>query len=505
MRTLTQLTLLPLVLILITLFLWLFQYQRWRINYLENVDAVSQTTLLAGERLLLDLQEGRLDAVASLELVFEATLDSFGAVEAAADFTNAWQQDWATQLGSRLRVDALAANGTAFDCYEGDLYMLRWQPIGDAGRLIQCLKLAVAEFPPDEYPLAVAYDFELFSSSQMDLSSLRPGSAIVDLKTISGQAVAQLSISPSVNVLAMSVRMIGSQWRDFALLLGSFFVLATTFVFVRLALPLARIERSLINAHPIELKPLLARNDEIGRVARSLDSFFTQQKSLETEIEARQQAEASLELSRWNLRRAMERREQLARDLHDGMIQEIYSLGLAIKRLKRFFSESDKSLANNELDRISTQLNTMIAELRILLAELDPPPMQGEQFAAAIQRLAETYLRDAGVNVKVAIPDSLVAEIPRETRLQVFHIINEAFANAVRHGRAKTIECHLRRSGEEGLMLELKDDGCGFDHDKVMEKGGRGLRNMRERARAVGMDFNLVSEPSGTRIVLEGL
>ncbi len=508
MRTLTQLTLLPLLLILITLFLWLFQYQRWRAYFFTNVDAVSLASSLAGERLLDDLLDsaGRFPIADSIHcnLIARASLDRFG--DARFDTVlSAWPKLLVLRLGELTRMGALSKSGMVFELDENQPCWITWRLLDDGVREIHIKPFDSLTVFADQHPLAITHRF-YWKLGAGNEPLLKPGASSLPLLDSQGRVAGYLLIEPDVDVLSMSLRMIAWQWRDFAIMLGGFFLLATSYVLLRLALPLARIERALTNSQRPELRTLLPRRDEIGRIARAMDTFFEQQEALESEIEARESAEGLLEKSQWDLRRAMERREQLARDLHDGMIQEVYSLGLAIKRLKRFFPASKMEAADVELERISHQVNAMIAELRALLAELEPMRLQGEQLGRAIERLADSFRKDAGVSIEVNIPDALVAEIPRETRLQVFHIIHEAFANAIRHGRADQLSCQLKRSGQEGLLLQIEDNGLGFEAELVLNAGGRGLRNMQERAHTVGMDFSIESQLGGpTRIVLEGL
>jgi signal transduction histidine kinase len=508
MKTLTQLTLLPLLLILITLFLWLFQYQRWRAYFFANVDAVSLASTMAGERLLDDLLDSTSrfapgDSIHS-DLIASATLDRFG--DATFDSVlSEWPKALILRLGERTRKGALSDAGMIFELDDNEPRWITWRLLDEGTREIHIKLFDTLSRLTDQHPLAITHQFDWQLGSAGE-PLLKPGASSLPLLDSQGRVAGYLLIEPDVDVLSMSLRMIAWQWRDFAILLGSFFLLATAYVLLRLALPLSRIERALTNSQRPELRNLLQRRDEIGRIARSMDTFFEQQEALEREIEARKSAEDLLEKSQWDLRRAMERREQLARDLHDGMIQEVYSLGLAIKRLKRFFPASQMEAADVELERISNQVNAMIAELRALLAELEPMRLQGEQLGRAIERLADSFRKDAGVSVEVDIPDSLVAEIPRETRLQVFHIIHEAFANAIRHGSADQLSCQLKRSGQEGLLLLIEDNGQGFEPELGINTGGRGLQNMQERARAVGMDLSIQSQSGGpTRIVLEGL
>jgi signal transduction histidine kinase len=508
MRTLTQLTLLPLLLILITLFLWLFQYQRWRSYFFTNADAVSLVSFMAGQRLLADLHDtdSRFSVVDSndSDLIARVYLDRFGDV--CLDTVSIdWPKALVLRLGERIRRGALSEAGMVLELDDNEPRWISWRLLDDGVREIHIMRFDACIRRADQHPLALTHQFD-WQLDSAEEPFLNPGASSLQLFDSQGRIAGHLLIEPNVDVLSMSLRMIAWQWRDFTILLGSLLLLITTYLLLRLALPLARIERALTTSQRPELTNLLQRRDEIGRIARSIDTFFEQQEALKREIEARESAEDSLEKSQWDLRRAMERRVQLARDLHDGMIQEVYSLGLAIKRLKRFFTDSQSEVADVELQRIASQVNAMNAELRALLAELEPIRLKGEQMGRAIERLADSFRKDAGVSVEVDIPDALVAEIPRETRLQVFHIIHEAFANAIRHGKADQLSCQLKRSGQDGLLLQIEDNGQGFDSDLVINTGGRGLRNIQERARAVGMDFSILSQLGGpTRIVLEGL
>ena len=94
-----------------------------------------------------------------------------------------------------------------------------------------------------------------------------------------------------------------------------------------------------------------------------------------------------------------------------------------------------------------------------------------------------------------------MANLPRENRLALFHICQEALANVAKHAHARQTHVHLWTS-DERVLLEIADDGCGFDPQNMTAALGHGLSNMRRRARKVGGDVDVESQPmEGTTIL----
>jgi signal transduction histidine kinase len=192
--------------------------------------------------------------------------------------------------------------------------------------------------------------------------------------------------------------------------------------------------------------------------------------------------------------------ERLARDLHDGAIQKVYTAGLLVESAARL-TEAHGELGSR-LERAVVVLNDAIADLRHNLAELHQP--DSLPASAAVSQLLTEIAQNPHYNTLVSI--SLDLKIPKEKTLSPVRarhlaaIINEAFANIVRHANARNV--WLKASElDEKLQIVLKDDGVGFSPNGG---SGYGLRNMRDRARLLNGELQF-SEPShkGTTVTLE--
>jgi len=184
--------------------------------------------------------------------------------------------------------------------------------------------------------------------------------------------------------------------------------------------------------------------------------------------------------------------ERLARELHDGAIQKVYTAGLLVESAARL--TETKSDIGSRLERAVVVLNDAIADLRHNLAELHHTDVisSDETLIEMLKRLSE----DPHYNTLVKM--SLDLKLPAEKTLSptrahhVFAIINEAMANIVRHAKARNVSIHVHDLGEQ-LQVMIKDDGIGM---APTAQPGYGLRNMRDRSRLLNGDLRF-SEPSG--------
>jgi signal transduction histidine kinase len=192
--------------------------------------------------------------------------------------------------------------------------------------------------------------------------------------------------------------------------------------------------------------------------------------------------------------------ERLARELHDGAIQKVYTAGLLVESAARL-TDSNKELGSR-LERAVFVLNDAIADLRHNLAELHHPESfpTNESVSQILTEVAQNPHYNTLVNI------SLDLKIPQEKTLSpvrarhLVAIINEAFANIIRHARARNVMLGALELGER-LQIMIRDDGIGFSPN---ERSGYGLRNMRDRARLLNGELRF-SEPSskGTIVMLE--
>ncbi|MDP1547507.1 MAG: histidine kinase [Anaerolineales bacterium] len=170
--------------------------------------------------------------------------------------------------------------------------------------------------------------------------------------------------------------------------------------------------------------------------------------------------------------------ERLARDLHDGAIQKVYTAGLLVESAVRL--ADPESELEKRLRRAMAALNDSILDLRRNLSELHSHT-QGmhESLPNLLKAISENPNYNTMVNISVQV------DLPNEKTLSAIRaghvaaIVNEAMANIVRHAKAVNVTIHAMDGGES-LKITIRDDGMGMPQNV---KNGYGLRNMRDRAR----------------------
>jgi signal transduction histidine kinase len=187
----------------------------------------------------------------------------------------------------------------------------------------------------------------------------------------------------------------------------------------------------------------------------------------------------------------LEERRRLARDLHDGLAQE---LALIQRRARRLGATGQEQLAVE----ISAAAQRALDESRRAIAALSRP-LDETLDAVLAQTLGDAGER-LGTDVQLAL-DTDVRLAP-DMRDDLVRIASEAVANAARHGHAGVVHVQLEKG--ERIRLRVADDGIGFDPDEIARRtdaGGFGLISMRERAHRHGADLNIESAPGkGTEI-----
>jgi signal transduction histidine kinase len=197
---------------------------------------------------------------------------------------------------------------------------------------------------------------------------------------------------------------------------------------------------------------------------------------------------------------ALEERERIGQDLHDGIIQSIYAAGLGLEECARLATEDPRSITPR-LEAAIEDLNNVIRDVRNYVAGHEPEELQDRDLAGALKELARRLTLNALLAMDLSVEEGIQAAFSREQVVHLFHICREALTNVVRHARASCVA--VRLGLEKGVMLlAVEDDGVGFD-PRARAKPGQGLRNMAERARRLGGEFTVNSAPGrGTQIAV---
>jgi signal transduction histidine kinase len=236
------------------------------------------------------------------------------------------------------------------------------------------------------------------------------------------------------------------------------------------------------------LAPLSAKGQALGLMGlarNASQSFNLDEVALLVSIVSQVETAVHTDQLRQLAQRAtvLEERERLARDLHDSVTQSLYGLATLTEAGKMRLESGDVQASAHLLTRIGQTARQAIREMRLFLHQLRPSVLEREGLVSALElRLAAVEGRsDVRANLEADENIHLSPEI--ETAL--YHIAQEALNNAV--------TVRLSRFGL-GFKLEVVDEGCGFDPERV-GGGGMGLDNMRARAKAIGAIFEIHSQP----------
>ncbi|MDR3255013.1 MAG: sensor histidine kinase [Synergistaceae bacterium] len=191
-----------------------------------------------------------------------------------------------------------------------------------------------------------------------------------------------------------------------------------------------------------------------------------------------------------NMARAMQfverEHKRLAREIHDGPIQQFAASILLFEYMERVAAKGDIESVNQEIGRVKDQLREALGDFRGFLLQLQPLGLD-KGLGGAIKRLAENFRERHGIDFKVRLSQE-DDTFPSGLRSNIFRIVQEAASNALRHGNAKKITVDYGYDKKE-LYLSIEDDGIGFDFDKesasAVERGSFGLSNMNERVQFV--------------------
>ena len=237
-------------------------------------------------------------------------------------------------------------------------------------------------------------------------------------------------------------------------------------------------------------------HDELElRVRERTADLETTNTALQAEIAERQRAEDSLrELSERLMRLQDEERRRIARELHDGTIQDIAALALNLNLLKSELKPSSEvDLVLSDCLRL---VNQTTGDLRTISYLLHPPVLEELGLTRTLQNYVDGFSRRSGIAVELEMTPQ-IGHLPAAVELTLFRIVQEALCNIHRHSDSSTAQISLLRTNSE-IVLEIADQGRGISPQT--EGAGVGISGMRERVRLLGGDLKIHSSHSGTAI-----
>lgn len=190
----------------------------------------------------------------------------------------------------------------------------------------------------------------------------------------------------------------------------------------------------------------------------------------------------------------LEERERIGKELHDGVIQSLFAVGMSLQGLAS--STADAEVVQR-LEGAVEDVDHAIRDLRNYIFGLRPGILADRQLDQALTEMASEFDARTGILTVVAL-DGEAASVLASRAGDVVQLAREALSNVSRHAEATTCRVSLLR-GDGGLVLEIDDDGRGFDIETTT--WGMGLRNLRERAESLGGMLQVESTPGeGTTV-----
>jgi two-component system sensor histidine kinase DegS len=193
-------------------------------------------------------------------------------------------------------------------------------------------------------------------------------------------------------------------------------------------------------------------------------------------------------------------RSRLAQEIHDGPAQALSNAIFQVEYIERII-ESDPLLARTELRLLRELLRRELGDVRAFISQLRPPMLDQLGLDGAIVETVQhtSALIGQDIATDLTAPASSLTD---GQRTAVLRVAQEALQNVRKHAEATTVSV-MTRLDDEGWVLEVRDDGKGFDVGAVAARGRRnfGLQFMRERAELIGARFDVRSRPDGGTVV----
>jgi signal transduction histidine kinase len=214
-------------------------------------------------------------------------------------------------------------------------------------------------------------------------------------------------------------------------------------------------------------------------------------------------------------------RERIGRDLHDGIIQSIYAVGLHVEEASAALGQTSGQISGHTTGQISghttgqpkgqaddqvqprlqtvmSELNRITGDIRSYIFDLRSADLESRDAEEIFATVAEELRANTLIDLDLRVEGDYRPKLTGEQAEQLRHIAQEAFSNVLRHARAKRVEVTLRCTRRQ-FTVEIQDDGVGYDPEAAPARsrrgGAQGLANIRRRAEILGARLSMRSQP----------
>ncbi len=190
-------------------------------------------------------------------------------------------------------------------------------------------------------------------------------------------------------------------------------------------------------------------------------------------------------------RAALEERHRLAREIHDGLAQQLWFTKLKFERLAALLDEDDRPLASE----VGQSLDAAIVEARSAMVTMRSSLEADLPLTDMLGRAVDDFEQRTGLPVRYTPGNTIPSALPPRQQIELVRVVQEALMNISKHADATVVRLRADLIGRD-LIVAIADNGIGFD-PKNPPPGGMGLRGMEERARLMGGTLHVESEPHG--------
>ena len=193
-------------------------------------------------------------------------------------------------------------------------------------------------------------------------------------------------------------------------------------------------------------------------------------------------------------------RQRIGMDLHDGIMQEIYATALTLELALEDIPEAEVE-GRKSVERAISQLHDTTRNIRSYIFDLRPRQFTGD-LPSAIEDLAREFQQNSQIRTAVALGPRL-PDLDMETAVAFYQIVHESLSNIQKHAKATFVSILLKRS-PHSFVIEVTDNGAGFNTATEMGQRHRGLRNMHARCANLGAQLQFDSAlGKGTTVRVE--
>ncbi len=189
---------------------------------------------------------------------------------------------------------------------------------------------------------------------------------------------------------------------------------------------------------------------------------------------------------------ALRERERLAREMHDGLAQDLAALNLKLHHLRELATGSGGTPLAEGVDEAQSVLDHCYREVRQTLYDLRAGNRLSRGFWPALVAQLGEFSRQTGIEVVWSEPPGVKEIADQAVSVQLLRIVQEALANVRKHASARRVTIEWSQDAKTG-RLAVRDDGTGFDGAHVVDGQHFGLSMMRERAESVGAEVEVTS------------